>query len=347
LITKRSTLEFTAACIVGLLPISSVFAHHAANTYFDVTTVIEVRGVITDVKWQNPHIGFTLSGGTVDGEELVWSVESNSVSTLRQLGVTRDQLKVGDVVTVAGWPPRQDGNRIAGNHLLLPDGQELVLRGSGEKYFSEGTDDRSTVVEIDARESADAATLGLFRVWSTIAGDPDQDRFWEQSYPLTEAAIAGQAVWDPVADNPAIRCEPKGMPSIMDPPYPMELTEQGDVIIIRQEEFDTVRTVHMNSEAAQSDPEPSLLGYSMGRWEGDTLVVSTSHISWPVFDIRGIPQSLQARYEERFTVSANGKRLNYTIDITDPVNFTEPVRLDRFWLWMEESQVEPYNCTPL
>ena len=345
--TKRSMLKLTAACLAGLLPTYVALGHHAANTYFDITTIIEVRGVIIDVKWQNPHIGFTLKTGKADGEERVWSVESNSVSTLRQLGVTPDLLRIGDVVTVAGWPPRQAGNRMAGNHVLLPDGQELVLRGSGEKYFSEGSDQRYTVADIDARESADAADLGLFRVWSTIAGDPNQDRFWEQGYPLTEAAIAGQAAWDPVADNPAIRCEPKGMPSIMDPPYPMELTDQGDVIVIRQEEFDTVRTVYMNPGDVQSDPEPSLLGNSVGHWEGDTLVVSTSHISWPIFDTRGVPQSFQARYEERFTVSANGKRLNYTIDITDPVNFTEPIRLDRFWLWMEESQVEPYNCTPL
>ena len=345
--TKRSMLKHTAACLAGLLPTYVALGHHAANTYFDVTTIIEVRGVIIDVKWQNPHIGFTLKTGKADGEERVWSVESNSVSTLRQLGVTPDLLRIGDVVTVAGWPPRQAGNRMAGNHVLLPGGQELVLRGSGEKYFSEGSDQRYTVADIDARESADAADLGLFRVWSTIAGDPNQDRFWEQGYPLTEAAIAGQAAWDPVADNPAIRCEPKGMPSIMDPPYPMELTDQGDVIVIRQEEFDTVRTVYMNPGDVQSDPEPSLLGNSVGHWEGDTLVVSTSHISWPIFDTRGVPQSFQARYEERFTVSENGKRLNYTIDITDPVNFTEPIRLDRFWLWMEESQVEPYNCTPL
>jgi len=344
---KRPALKFSAACLLGLLPIYAALGHHAANTYFDVTTVIEVRGVITDVKWQNPHIGFTLSTGEADGEPLIWSVESNSVSTLRQLGVTRDQLVVGDLVTVAGWPPRTAGNRMAGNHVLLPDGQELVLRGSGAKHFSDGSDDRRTVAEIDARESSDVAELGLFRVWSTIAGDPDQDRFWEQSYPLTEAAIAGQAAWDPVADNPAIRCEPKGMPSIMDPPYPLELIDQGDVITIRQEEFDTVRTIHMNPEDVQSDPEPSLLGYSVGHWEGETLVIRTSHVSWPIFDTRGVPQSIQARYEERFTVSANGKRLNYTIDITDPINFTETVRLDRFWLWMEESRVEPYNCTPL
>jgi hypothetical protein len=41
------------------------------------------------------------------------------------------------------------------------------------------------------------------------------------------------------------------------------------------------------------------------------------------------------------------KRLNYTLDTTDPQTFTEPVRLDRFWVWLPGQQVQPYNCTPL
>ena len=339
-------MEIRALSLMLLIPVAPAFSHHAANVYFDVSTVIELRGVITDVKWQNPHIGFTLNVRDSNGEQTSWAVESNSVSTLRQLGITADQIIVGEVVAVAGWPAKTGGNRMSGNHLLLPDGQELVLRGSGDKHFTAGRDDRHTVAEVEAREIGDAAQLGLFRVWSTIAGDADQDRLWADEYPLTEAARAAQAAWDPVLDNPAIRCEPKGLPSIIDPPYPMELSDNGDHIIILQEEFDTVRTIYMDPDATPA-PQRSLLGHSVGHWEGETLVVVTTHMTWPYFDNRGIPQSDQMRLEERFTVSDNGKRLNYTLDATDAATFTEPVHLDRFWIWMAESRVESYNCTPL
>ena len=344
---RGSAFSVAALGLGGLFPAGWALGHHAANVYFDVSSVIEVRGVITEVKWQNPHIGFTLRGREPGGEEVLWEIESNSVSTLSRLGVTADQLQVGDVVTVAGWPPKQPGNRMSGNHVLLPDGRELVLRGSGARHFTEGSDQRMSVADVEALDTAEAADLGLFRVWSTITGDPAQDRLWETVYPLTEAARSAQAAWDPLLDNPAINCEPKGMPGIMNPPYPMDFIDQGAVILLRQEEFDAVRTIYMDPDATPGDPQPSLLGHSVGRWEGDTLVVETTHVNWPFFDSRGVPQSEQARYEERFTLSADGKRLNYTLDVVDPETFTEPVRLDRFWLWIPGREVRPYDCTPL
>ncbi len=344
---RGSAFSVIALGLGGLFPACGAIAHHAANVYFDVSRVIEIRGVITEVKWQNPHIGFSLRGRTAGGEEILWEIESNSVSTLSRLGITADHLQVGDVVTVAGWPPKQAGNRMSGNHVLLPDGREIVLRGSGTRHFLEGSDQRISVADVEGLDTGDATALGLFRVWSTITGDPTQDRLWEASYPLTEAARSAQATWDPLRDNPAIDCEPKGMPGIINPPYPMEFIDQGAVILQHQEEFDSVRTIYMDPEAAPSDPQPSLLGHSVGRWAGGTLVVETTHVNWPYFDSRGVPQSEQARFEERFTVSVNGKRLNYTLEVEDPQTFTEPVRLDRFWLWIPGRQVRPYNCTPL
>ena len=134
------------------------------------------------------------------------------------------------------------------------------------------------------------------------------------------------------------------MPAIMGPPYPMELIDRGDVIVYRQEEFDSVRTIHMNPATAPT-PEPSKMGHSVGRWDGETLVVDTTLANWPHFDGGGTPISGDAVYEERFSVSEDGKRLNYTVLVTDPATFTEPVLLDRLWLWVPGVQVERYDCT--
>ena len=123
----------------------------------------------------------------------------------------------------------------------------------------------------------------------------------------------------------------------------MELTDQGTVIVFRQEENDSVRTIYM-SAAATPAPEPSKMGHSVGRWEGETLVVDTILSTWPYFDGRGMPISSNAEYEERFTVSEDGKRLDYTIRTIDPATFTEPVLQDRFWLWVPGVQVEVYDC---
>ncbi len=103
---RRMAFKLRALGLLGLMPFCAAMGHHAANVYFDVDTVIEVRGVISDLRWQNPHIAFTLISREPNGDETSWVIESNSVSSLRQLGVSPDQLVVGDVVTVAGWPAR-------------------------------------------------------------------------------------------------------------------------------------------------------------------------------------------------------------------------------------------------
>jgi len=62
----------------------------------------------------------------------------------------------------------------------------------------------------------------------------------------------------------------------------MELVELTDAIELRNEEFDVVRTIHMDLTAVPDGKPFSQLGYSIGRWEGDTLVVNTTRIN-PIF----------------------------------------------------------------
>ena len=85
------------------------------------------------------------------------------------------------------------------------------------------------------------------------------------------------------------------------------------------------------------------MGYSVGRWEGNTLIVETSRIDWPYFDGGGTPQSADVETVERFAVSQDQERLDYRITITDPVTLTEPAVIERYWLALGET-VEPFEC---
>ena len=91
---------------------------------------------------------------------------------------------------------------------------------------------------------------------------------WLDEYPLTAAAAAARAAFDPLVDNPISECTPKGMPWIMNQPYPVEFTRDGDDILFHIEEYDLVRTVHMTPGAADDNVAPTLLGHSAGRWDG-------------------------------------------------------------------------------
>ena len=101
---------------------------------------------------------------------------------------------------------------------------------------------------------------------------------------------------------------------------------------------------------ASADGEPATpLGYSTGRWEGNTLVVETTLIDWPYIDVVGlatVQQSDGLHLEERFTLSEDDSELVYDITLTDAATFTEPVTANRYmiWRWQPGVEIQPFDC---
>jgi hypothetical protein len=136
------------------------------------------------------------------------------------------------------------------------------------------------------------------------------------------------------------------MPTIMEQPYPMEIVDRGDTIELLIEEYDTRRVVHLRGAgvAAAATAPMHPLGYSVGRFDGTTLVVTTTKSSWGHFDSVGIPLSAAAVLEERFTPSADGSRLDYLLTVADAATFTAPVELRKSWIWRPEVTRGAYEC---
>ena len=313
-------------------------AHHSTAALYDRGTTIEAEGDITDVQWVNPHVRLKMRGKGADGREKVWEIESNSVSIVSRFGLTADMIKAGTHVKLAGNPGRQRDDILFLSNMLLPSGEE-VLFGSGiSARWSQrtlGTDIRGAVAD-DA-----SGKLGIFRVWTNTTNPPD---FWGATPPLTPVAAAVQAAFDPIKNDPTVNCAPKGMPYVMEQPYPIEFVDRGSVIELKLEEYDTVRRISMSpavGAAARGEPR---LGVSTGRWDGKTLVVETSGIDYKFFNNTGVPLGPDAHIEERFALNDDGSRLDYTMVVTDPATFTSPVTLRKAWEWRPGEQVKPYNC---
>jgi hypothetical protein len=167
----------------------------------------------------------------------------------------------------------------------------------------------------------------------------------EDNYPLTNAARAARVNWDPIADNPYLGCTPMGMPRVMGQPYPIEFVDQGDEILLRIELFDIERTITMDAKTRTQEISRSPHGHSVGRWEDDILIVTTTHISWPYFDQSGVPLGEAAEIAERFRPDAGSGRLHYTLTVTDFSTFTEPVTLGKYWTWRPGEKIQNYECT--
>ena len=343
------SLSWSAIILLALAPSFSA-AHHSFAATFDVEVVNELEGEVTSLRWRNPHVLFTLLTTDEQGSEVTYEIESHSLSLLRRMEISADALSVGDVVRVAGHPDRRTPNAMFVLNTLLPDGNEIVFDPWGDPRWSENIG--TTDVVRATRDDAVAQPDGIFRVWSTAVSEPNAWPFPEvfnpsliSTYPLTEAAITALDEFDPIVDMPTLNCAAKGMPTIMEQPYPMEITDQGDRILLRLEEYDTLRIVHMNRADAPANQPYSILGYSTGHWDGDTLVVRTTNVNWPFFDSIGLPLTEEVEIVERFTPSDDGSRLDLSMRVTDPSTFTETVEVSKTWLALPGSEVQPYECT--
>ncbi len=338
------------AIFYGLLVFPfTALGHHSISATFDSDTTIELEGEVTRVLWRNPHVRFTIRAADESGQDMLWEIESQSVSTLRRKNVSTVLVSVGDKVRVAGNPSRRAVNELHASNMLLPSGQEVVLSGAGEPRWTEQALGTSGPGFVSAGDTSDPGR-GIFRVWSTVFSTPMllpeiSASFDLYSYPLTATARAAVAAFDPSEDSPIGNCEAKGMPTIMEQPFPMEFTEQGENILLSLEEYDLVRTIHMGTGARFDEQPASLLGYSTGRWDGSTLDVTTTHVNWPHFDTVGIPLSEAVEIAERFTPTEDGSRLDYEMTVTDPATFTEAVQLEKYWLWLPDIEVGRYECT--
>lgn len=318
---------------------SSSLAHHAF-VEFDRSRFVEAEGELTNIIWRNPHVRFSVRETSADGTEVMWNVEGSSTSILSRIGIDPGSFREGDQVKVAGWPDRSGATRLHVANMLL-DGQEYVLGSRGAPRWTESAIGTSHSLLAGGTPSDDTT---IFRVWSTDADDPHSNTpgFWNSDYPLTDAARIAQTQWEPLT---GAECEPKGMPTIMEQPYPIQFVQEGKHIELRLEEYDTVRVIYMNAASSDAMHARSLLGHSFGHWEASTLVISTSAIDWEYFDKEGIPQGDSMTVQERFTPSEDGSRLEYSMTVTDPDVFTEPVSLERHWVWRPGEEIKPYDCT--
>jgi hypothetical protein len=332
-------------CWLLVLVTGPALAHHSTLGFFDRDQVVEIEGELLSLSMVNPHVRFVVEVTDTSGNKVPWDIETSAVSVLRTRGLDQDFMEVGDHIRVSGNPSRRGRPEMSGLTVLLENGTEVVTALRGSPYFTNPDDGNLLAPAFDpaAEEEARRSANGIFRVWSTVLEDPASFPMFKGQYPLTAQAQRERDAWN-VQDEEQLRCWEKGMPLLMITPVPIEFVQTGDDIVIRFEEDDAERLIHMTGNIDAAGVAPSLLGYSTGRWEGRTLVVETSRIDFPYLDDRGAPQSPDVHLLERFTLSESEDRLDYRVTVTDPATFSAPFDLTRYWTWRPEVTVGRWDC---
>jgi len=334
------------ACAIGSP--TAVQAHHSTAEY-DNSTFVEARGEVTKVLWANPHVRLTISTQSVDGVAALWELEGQNPGDLDRANIPRDLIKVGDTVTFAGNPSTRRDRHMYVTNVLLPDKTEIVLRANAKPRWSPDHYLSHLQATIDPKRAAADKGDGIFRVWlPTASKTPD----WAADPPLTDSARAAWLKYDAIRDDPVVDCRPPGMPQVITRSgrYAIRFVRAGEDIVIENEYRNIDRVIEMTPGAEAAERRaPTPLGWSSGRWDGQTLVVTTRRIDFPYFQLyglEGVPQSREMTIVERFTPSADGTELTYDISATDPRTFTRTVTADgyRTFRWQPGFEFMPPDC---
>jgi len=144
--------------------------------------------------------------------------------------------------------------------------------------------------------------------------------------------------------DPEVKCFMPGIPRATYMPYPFQIVQSSNTILMAYEYTSASRVIRMNSKL--QSPAPAWMGWSIGRWEGDTLVVEvTDHMEETWFDRAGNFHSDALRVVERYT-PVDPNTLNYEVTIEDPKVFTRPWKMNMLlYRHLEKNaQLMEYKC---
>jgi hypothetical protein len=123
--------RWLVACVGLMLSALPVAAHHSFASEYDSKDLVTLAGVISKVEWTNPHIYFYVDVKDASGSVVTWAVEGYPPNTLKRTGFTRDDLKLGDMVSVTGYKAKDSSSRVAGREVTFPDGSKKFAGPAG------------------------------------------------------------------------------------------------------------------------------------------------------------------------------------------------------------------------
>jgi hypothetical protein len=239
-----------------------------------------------------------------------------SKRALLPLGFNRNSIAVGDVVTVVGNPARAKPDRLMlGRDLYKSDGTYYPLNIGSRSVYK------------DANETAASIAGTWFSPRTEFNAFLGGARNWQ----VTDRGKAGMAKVDPTATTQK-DCIPIGAPALMFYPVANTITVQRDRVVMKVDWMDSERIVYLDGRSHPPAGQTFLHGHSVGRWEGDALVVETTNFrEHPMGLSTSLPSSTQKRMTERLRLSPDRKSLSYSGMVEDPVYLAKPVEWSGQW----------------
>jgi hypothetical protein len=182
-----------------------------------------------------------------------------------------------------------------------------------------------------------------FQNFSFSAEPPALTSWGRERYEAAKPTFGPRSVPVGETNDPVYECFPPGTPRAYLHPFPLEIVQEPGRVLMIYEYDHLIRQIYTDGREHRTDLAPMWMGDSIGRWEGDTLVVDTTNFndkSW--LDRRGVPHSDQLHVVERLKL-IDADNLEIAITMEDPVALEQPWVVQRF-LMRTNWQIEEHVC---
>ena len=326
---RRACLALGVTLVLG--PAAPAVAHHAFVA-FDADQEAFVRGTVTGFDFRNPHTYIYVDVPLEDGSAARYRIESETRNDLYRNGWRDDSLSAGDVITARVNPARDPARRY-GRLLGLEKADGTVL----EPPNAVDERGRSNLV----------AAQSLQGVWLPVQTFRE---FAARIRPLANerARAEAQALRTSGGLPPNTRCIDMSIPQRLGRAHVYEIEFVSDeLILIHSEDDAEARRIYLDGRAhpaAVPDEARRYTGHSVGRWEGETLVIDTANFKYQENGHAGFPSSHRKHLVERYTLSDDGTEIRIDLTLEDPDYLTAP--LTHTYRWQHSPHVTrmPYSC---
>jgi hypothetical protein len=341
--TRLTNAVLVATLFTLAMFVERALAHHGAGRY-DMRTNVELVGKLTRLDFVNPHsyVYFDVVGP--DGKVIAMKCEMRSATVLRRSGWSPEMFVAGASIKVAGHPHRDDPTACTVETLTLGDKPTLeryqqlsdAKPGDRAKRLFRLPNGKPNLAGEWAQEqqilaSPPGGRAGLVPISQAAAiragklPMPKGPAGWFP--PPVTLTPAGRAAADalsrrPTSENPRLSCQATSI--LFDWVFDGavgRITQSANAIKMEYG-VGLIRTVHMDMAAHPAKLTPSRAGHSIGRWDGDTLVVDTVGFA-PGTLTGNLPHSDKLHVVERFTLNPTTLELTRAIVAEDPVYFAD------------------------
>jgi hypothetical protein len=330
------------AVVVGtLLGAPDAYAHHSFAPHFDASKPVSISGIVTEFEARNPHSYLHIDAVDENGRTRQYVCESHGVTQLSRNGLTPALLKAGTSIRVKGSLSRHSPYMCFFDTVEFADGRTMSVNGPAASP-------RTPVL---------AKRTDIFGTW-LLAPAPNRSTSGPQPMiqSLTPAGEKAVAAYDPFKDDPTFRCDPVAVRRVWGAPgTPLEIIRDGGNVVLHHEWMDVRRVVHLDMKDHPKGGSRSSLGHSIGRFDGDTLVIETGNYSAGVLNqyveqpgqpTKGLLHSAALTSVERLYLDAARQRLIVETDLVDNDFFKQPFQRATLEFAPSDLKIEPFNCSP-